>query len=397
MLRDRAAARGKLIFLVTEDWYFWSHRLPVARAARDVGFEIIVATRVRDHGERIRGEGFRLHELPWRRRGDGILGATRAIIAIAALYRRERPDVVHHVALKPVLFGAIACRLAFPRAGARPGVPGVPGVIAAVTGLGAGLATSTMLVGLGRRLLQQALRLAARGGRVIVQNPEDGTALTRLGVDAGRITLIRGSGVDTDHFAALPRPAGSIVTIAFVSRMLRSKGVLDAVEAVRRLRERGVAVELVLAGPADLDNRDSLDEARLQRLAAQPGIEWLGPVDDVRAVWRRAAIAVLPSTYGEGVPKALIEAAACARPIVTTDMPGCRDIVHDGETGVLVPPHDIAALTEALGALARDPARREAMGRAGRALVEREFGEAGVARQTLALYEAVMRERASRS
>ena len=128
-------------------------------------------------------------------------------------------------------------------------------------------------------------------------------------------------------------------------------------------------------------------------LTAEPGVEWLGRVEDVRAVWRRAAVAVLPSTYGEGIPKALIEAAACGRAIVAADMPGCREVVRAGETGLLVPPHDIAGLAEALSALARDPARRQAMGRAGRALVEREFGEAGVARQTLALYRAVLRER----
>src|SRR5207247_6613100 len=140
------------------------------------------------------------------------------------------------------------------------------------------------------------------------------------------------------------------------------------------------------------DSRASLSEAELSELAAEPGVEWLGRVDDVRTVWRRAAIAVLPSTYGEGVPKALIEAAACARAIVATDMPGCREVVRAGETGLLVPPHDIGALADALAALVRDPARRQAMGRAGRALAEREFGEAEVARQTIALYHAALRE-----
>ncbi len=380
-------ARPKLLFLVTEDWYFWSHRLPVARAARAAGFEIVVATRVQDHAERIRAEGFRLCPLPWRRRGDGIVGIVRAVAAIAALYRRERPDIVHHVALKPVLFGGIAARLAFARGAGR------PAQIAAVTGLGSGLASTSRLAGLGQLALGWAVRCATEGGRVIVQNPEDGAALAGLGIASARIVLIRGSGVDTSHFAPLPDPPGTTVTVALVARMLRSKGVLDAVAAVRRLRARGLAVELVLAGPTDPDNRDSLSEAALSAFAAEPGVEWVGRVEDVRAVWRRAAIAVLPSTYGEGVPKALLEAAACARAIVAADMPGCREVVWAGETGLLVMPHDIAGLAEALAALVRDPARRQAMGRAGRALVEREFGEEGVARQTLALYHAVLRER----
>lgn len=383
-----ATARPKLLFLVTEDWYFWSHRLPVARAARDAGFEVVVATRVEGHGERIRAEGFRLCPLPWRRR-EGVLGSLRALAALAALYRRERPDIVHHVALKPVLFGALAAWLALPRGS------GSPALIAAVTGLGSGLQPASRLARLVRPALGWAVARAAAGGQVIVQNPEDGALLAGLGIASSRIVLIRGSGVDTAHFAPLPEPPGPVVTVALVARMLRSKGVLDAVAAVRLLRARGVAIELLLAGPTDPDNRDSLDTSALAALAAEPGVGWLGRVEDVRTVWRRAALALLPSTYGEGVPKALIEAAACARPIVATDMPGCREVVRAGESGLLVPPHDIGALAEALAALARDPPRRRAMGHAGRALVEREFGDDEVARSTLALYRAALRERAA--
>ncbi|HTT78816.1 MAG TPA: glycosyltransferase family 4 protein, partial [Stellaceae bacterium] len=372
----------KLCFLVTEDWYFCSHRLPVARAARDAGFEVLVATRVRDHGDAIRDEGFRLCSLPWRRRGDGPLGAARALGAIAALYRRERPDLVHHVALKPVLFGGLALRLAFPHGTSR------PASIVAITGFGSEFAASSGSARAKRAVLGRALRRLA-GDRIIVQNPEDGAALAAAGVAPARLALIRGSGVDTGHFVPLPDPDGPEVTVALVARMLRSKGVLDAVAAVRRLRDSGLAVGLLLVGPTDPDNRDSLGERDLARIAASPGIRWLGRVADVREVWVRAAIAVLPSTYGEGVPKALIEAAACARPIVTADMPGCRDIVRHGVTGLLAPPGDTAALAAGLARLAADPAERRAMGLAGRALVEREFGEERVARDTLALYQAV--------
>ena len=378
--------RPKLLLLVTEDWYFWSHRLPVARAARDAGFEVVVATRVQAHGEQIRAEGFRLCPLAWRRRGDGVFNTLRALFQIAVLYRRERPEIVHLVALKPVLFGGIAARLAVGRGTGR------PAQIAAVTGLGSGLLPASHFARLVRPALGRAVRYAVRDGRVIVQNPEDGAALARFGIARERIALIRGSGVDIEHFAPLPAPPGPAVTVALVARMLRSKGIPDAVAAVRRLRAQGLAIELVLAGPTDPDNRDSFSEAELSALTAEPGVEWLGRVEDVRAVWRRAAVAVLPSTYGEGVPKALLEAAASGRPIVATDMPGCREVVRAGESGLLVPPHDVGALAEALAALAGDPARRQAMGRAGRALVEQEFGEAAVARQTLALYHAALRE-----
>ncbi len=182
--------------------------------------------------------------------------------------------------------------------------------------------------------------------------------------------------------------------------MLRSKGVLDAVAAVRRLRAEGLPVELMLAGPTDPDNPDSLDDRALAALASQPGVTWLGRVEDVREVWAEAAIAVLPTTYGEGLPKSLLEAASCGRAIIASDMPGCREIVQSGrlgeepgdETGLLVPPGDVTALCQAIAALARDPGRRSAMGRAGRLLVEREFAEERIAAQTLGVYEKALDE-----
>ena len=387
-----AARRPKLLFLVTEDWYFCSHRLPAARAARAAGFEVVVATRVRAHGDRICDEGFALRPIGWRRRGDGLVGAGRAISEIAGLYRAERPDLVHHIALKPVLFGAIALRRAFP------GREGAPVAIDSIMGLGSRFSAASFAARLRRPSLGIAVRLAAgrERGWVIVQNPEDRDALTTLGIAPQRIVMIRGSGVDCDHFRALPDPDATTVTVALVSRMLRAKGVLDAAAAIGVLRGRGIAVELLLAGPTDPDNSGSLTPETLNALgAADHGIEWLGPIADVRAVWRRAAIAVLPSTYGEGLPKALLEAAACARPIIASDVPGCREIVRSGETGLLVPPRDIQGLADAIAALAGDPMRRKAMGRAGRALVERDFAEEIVARETLAVYDAALRERAA--
>jgi glycosyltransferase involved in cell wall biosynthesis len=391
----RSAARGaregegrpKLVFLVTEDWYFCSHRLPVARAARDAGFAVIVVTRVGTRGGDIRAEGFGLYPLPWRRRGDGLSGHLRAIAAIARLYRTLRPDIVHHVALKPVLFGHLGRRLGFPLGGG-------PLAVDALMGLGSGFSATGGAAALRRLLLRQAL-CAALGGRsshVVVQNPEDGAAVARLGVERRRIALIRGSGVDTRHFLPLPEPEGEPVRVALVARMLRQKGVLEAAAAVRRLRQEGLAVELVLAGPTDPDNPDSLDAAALSALAAEPGVGWLGPVADVRAVWRQAAIAVLPSSYGEGLPKTLLEAAACARPIVAADVPGCREAVRPGATGFLVPPRDEGALADAIRRLAVDPALRRRLGQAARALAERDFAEEIVAAETVALYRAVIAE-----
>jgi glycosyltransferase involved in cell wall biosynthesis len=383
-----SSRRPKLLFLTTEDWYFCSHRLPVARAARDAGFEILVATRVRAHGAEIRREGFALFPLAWRRRGDGPSGAIRAIAAIIRLYRRERPDIVHHIALKPVLFGGLARRFGFL------GAAGGPAVVASVMGLGSGFSATDRVARLRRPALRLALRIVVGGnrGRVIVQNREDGAALAGCGVDRRRIALIRGSGIDVRHFRPLPEPSGDTVRVALVARMLRQKGVLAAAAAIRLLRARGLPVELLLAGPTDPDNPGSLSAETLLSLGAEPGVTWLGPVADIREVWRRAAIAVLPSTYGEGLPKALLEAAACARPIVATDMPGCREVVRPGETGILVPPDDEAELAEAIMTLATDAAQRRRLGRAGRALAEREFAEDIVAAGTLAVYRSLLAE-----
>jgi glycosyltransferase involved in cell wall biosynthesis len=292
-----------------------------------------------------------------------------------------------------VVFGGIA------RRGAFAGAPARPAVIDSVMGLGSGFShTGGFAAKFRRPWLSLGLRVAAGKGQswVVVQNPEDRDALMRLGIERSRIAMIRGSGVDPDRFAPLPQPQCETVTVALVSRMLRAKGVLEAAAAIRLLRARGIAVELLLAGPTDPDNRDSLTVEALSALAAEPGIEWLGPVADVRTVWRRAAIALLPSTYGEGVPKVLLEAAACARPIVATNVPGCREVVRTGETGILVAPHEVEALAEAIAVLAGDPARRAAMGRAGRALVERDFAEHIIAEGTLAVYRAALEERATR-
>jgi glycosyltransferase involved in cell wall biosynthesis len=333
-----------------------------------------------------------LRPIGWRRRGDGLVGAGRAISEIARLYRAEEPDLVHHIALKPVVFGGIALRRAFP------GPEGAPVAINSIMGLGSRFSSASFAARLRRPSLGLALRLAAgrKQGCVIVQNPEDRDALMTLGVAARQIVMIRGSGVDCDHFRPLPDPDAATVTVALVSRMLRDKGVLDAVAAIRLLRRRGLRVELLLAGPTDPDNRGTLTAETLVSLTSDAGIEWLGPVADVRAVWRRAAIAALPSTYGEGVPKALLEAAACARPVIASDVPGCREIVRPGETGLLVAPRDIEALAGAIAVLAGDPVRRQAMGRAARALVERDFAEEIVARETLALYDAALRERTAK-
>jgi len=371
-------APATIVYLVTEDWYFWSHRLPLARAARAAGATVIIATRVGTLGAAMEQEGFRVVRLPWRRRSNHPLNEVRALRAITALYRRERPDLVHHVAIKPVVYGGIAARLA-----------GTPTQVNAIAGLGY-LETSRQLrARLLRPVFQAVLRTAWRGGaHAIVQNPEDAEALARSGlVDAARIHTIRGSGVDVARFTPRPEPAAppARVRATFVGRLLWSKGIRELVDAARFLHERGAPVDVHLVGDPDRENPESVPEALLREWIANGLVTWQPWTDDVPAVWRDANIAVLPS-YREGLPKALLEAAACARAIVASDVPGCREIARDGVNAVLVPARESRALADAIERLARDAPLRARMGAVGRDLVEREFAESIVVEQTLDLY-----------
>jgi len=374
------SAPPRLLYLVTEDWYFCSHRLPVARAARDAGAEVIVATRVNVHGDPIRAEGFRLVPLRWRRGSHAPGAELTAIAEIVRLYARERPDLVHHVALKPVIYGSVAATLT-----------GMPHTVNALTGLGALFIGSSgktrALGGLARLALRPLLNRA--GGRVVLQNEDDRRLLESRGLlRHDRVSLIRGSGVDTRRFAPAPEPEGPPVAV-LVARMLRDKGVGEFVAAARILKQRGVPVRMLLAGPTDPDNPAALDEAGLLQWTAEGIVEWLGPVADMPSLWARSHLAVLPS-YREGLPKALLEAAACGRPMVATDVPGCREIVHHEETGLLVPAKDAAALAEAIARLAGDAELRRRLGARARAVAEAEFSEEIVVRGTLALYRELL-------
>jgi glycosyltransferase involved in cell wall biosynthesis len=367
-----------VLYLVTEDWYFWSHRLAIARAVRDSGVRVIVATRVRDFGERIRAEGFELHSLPWRRRGDGLFGGLCALVAIIRLYIAKRPGLVHHVGLKPVVFGSFAAFVAR-----------VPRQINMLAGLGFVFVSPTILALVQRSLILLALEAFVNRGssEVIIQNREDGEELSQRGaIDARRLRLIAGSGVDIARFSFAPEPLASPIVIAMVSRMLRYKGVTILVEAAREIRKRGLSIRILLVGPVDADNPSSLREAELRAWHNEGIIEWLGPTDDVPAVWARAHIAVFPSMYREGVPKTVLEAAACGRPVITTDIPGCRDIVDDGRNGLLVPPGDAKRLAAAMITLAENPALRASMGREGRRKVELLFSERSIVAQTMRIY-----------
>lgn len=368
----------KLVYLVSEDWYFISHRLPMARAARDAGYEVHVATRVVACGEQIEREGFVLHPIPWRRGSINPLPILATARAVRRLYREIKPDIAHHVAFAPAVLGSLAA-LGLPMR-----------KLNALAGLGFVFTSGTAKARLLRPFARHVLKflLTRPGTTVLVQNPDDRAMVSRLGIADAHIALIPGSGVDTDVLTPLPEPDGPF-TVGFVGRLLYDKGVQVLVRAQELLRERGARVRVILAGAPDPSNPASIPDDILQRWRQMEGLSLPGHVSDVRAIWAQAHVAALPSRR-EGLPKSLLEAAACGRALIATDVPGCREIARPGVDGLLVPADDATALADAIEHLMRDRDLRLLYARNARQIVVDEFSSAHIAKAIVALYARLL-------
>jgi glycosyltransferase involved in cell wall biosynthesis len=366
--------KPRLLYVVSEDWYFISHRLPMARAARDMGCEVHVATRVVDGASAIEAEGFKLHAIPFTRGRIAILSALRTVFALRRIHRDIKPLLAHHVALQSSVLGSLAA------IGRR------TALVNALTGFGFTFISSSIKARLLRPFVVFLLRfLSMRDKNVaLVQNPDDREALLSLGITANHIALIPGSGVDVDQLRPLPEPAG-IPTVAFVGRLLEDKGIRTLVAAIKLLHRGGFEVNLLVAGDRDPANPSSVDAAELATWMREPGIHWAGHVDEIAQVWAQAHIAILPSRR-EGLPKALLEAAACGRPMIATDVPGCREIVIAGETGLLVPFENEIALADAIRQLVDSPDLRKRYGAAARRLVVEKFSANAIGQLIVQLY-----------
>jgi glycosyltransferase involved in cell wall biosynthesis len=369
----------RIIYLVTEDWYFISHRLPMARAARAAGCEVHVATRVDRHGAAIAAEGFQLHPISWQRGSLSPRDFIRVLREVRRVYRELKPDLAHHVALPAIVVGSLAAA----------GLPTI--CLNAMTGLGTVFISDAPKMRVARMALRPALRalLSRPRSAALVQNLDDHALVEKLGAPAKRIALVRGSGVDTDVLRPLPEPGGP-VTIAFVGRLLASKGIRALVEAHTRLIASGQEIRLLIAGLPDPANPGTIDADEIKRWRRQTNLSYLGFVEDIAALWARAHIAVLPS-HREGLPLTLLEAAACARPLIATDVPGCREIARHNLNAFLVPLGDVGALAGAIEHLASDADLRRRFGQASRRLVEQEFSSKRIGRDTVALYQQLLR------
>ena len=371
--------RIRLLYLITEDWYFWSHRVDLARAARNAGYDVIVATRVTDHGDRIQGEGFQLEPLELVRRSRNLFREVAAIVELVRLYRRVKPDVVHHVALKPILYGSLAAWLTR-----------VPAVINAFAGLGYTFMDER------NRLLRWCMKTALKmvlgfdQSVVLVQNRDDQDRLTGEGVvPISQMRVIAGSGIDVAMYPLQPQPSG-IPVVVLPARMLWDKGVGEFVEAARRLKEKDVHARFILVGRRDEHNPAAIPEIRLNGWVKEGVVEWWGHREDMPVVYAAAMLVVLPS-YREGLPKVLLEAAACGKALVATDVPGCREIVRDRFNGLLVSPRDPVALAAAIEELLSDQEAREVMGQRGRNRVIAEWSCPQITKQVLGLYDDLVK------
>lgn len=368
--------------IVNDPAFFISHRLAVAEGARKAGYKVHIASMNGDAVKAVEAKGFVHHVLPLSRSGSNPIRELIALFSIWRLLWRTRPDILHLVTIKPVIYGGIAARMA-----------PVKGVVAAVSGLGFVFLLQGFRAALLRKVICFFYRcaLGKKNLRVIFQNSDDRNLLTGLGVlEPAKVELIRGSGVDIDQYPYCPEPQAPIPIVCLAARLLRDKGVLEFVEAATILRARGVKARFQLIGAIDPGNPATITEAEVAVWREAGLIEILGHRNDIAALFASAHVVTLPS-YREGLPKVLLEAAACGRAVVTTDVPGCRDAIDPDVTGLLVPVRNAVALADGLQLLISDAGLRQRMGAAGRILAEREFNLEKVVQQHLDIYSKLER------
>lgn len=373
----------KIAFVVTEDWFFVSHFLPMARAAREMGLDVVVVTRVRDHASTIEATGARVRPVEAERRTLHPRALVRAVRETCMILRDEAPDVVHCIALKSILTGGAAARAA-----------GISARVYAPTGLGLIGARRDLNGRLGRLTLRALLRGPLRSRRTVFlfENKDDPLA---LGFDPSddACRFVGGAGIDPLALPIQPPLEAGPLRLALVARMLWSKGVDVAVEAVTRAREAGAQVELDLYGAPDPSNPRSIAPETLEDWSKRPGILYQGPTQDVVSVWARHDAAVLPSRGGEGLPRTLLEAAACGRLNLTTDVPGCRSFVRDGIDGIVHPVDDVDAMARSIVELASSRERVHQMGSAAAARVRDGYTEQDVMTAVTRLYHDLLSRR----
>jgi glycosyltransferase involved in cell wall biosynthesis len=368
----------KILYIVNEPWFFLSHRLPIALAAKEQGYEVHVATRAGAAVQEIIENGFIHHKITLSRNSSSIPGELNSLLAIRRLINKVKPDVLHLVTIKPVLYGGIASRFT-----------SVKKVVAAVSGLGTLFLAQGIKADLKRKVGIGLYSLALRSKKttVILQNPDDKQLLIDLkAVKVEQTKLIRGSGIDLSAFKAFSESLTGVPVVTFAARLLFDKGLAEYIDAIKILNKKGVIANYQIIGDLDSGNSTSATVKDVEEWQSIANLKVLGYQKDMAKVFRDSNIIVLPS-YREGLPKVLIEAAACGRAVITTDVPGCRDAIEKNKTGLLVRAKESQDLANAIERLVTDSKLRVKMGIAGRQLAEREFAIEKVVEQHLSIYQ----------
>lgn len=369
----------KILFVISDDVYLISHRLSLIQSCIAAGYCVSTLVKITDPHlkEKIEKVGCTVFDVGYRSKGIAFFGNIKLIVKLIRYFNRIKPDVVHAFSIRMVLLSTIGFYFSK-----------IPKFIGTITGMGNLETSQSVITTLIKNKIYKLFHLlfSSKNTYLIVQNRDDYEFAKQQLIDKKRLTMIRGSGVDIDFFTLQPEPSEpEKVVIAFVSRMLKDKGVHESIDAIKILAKKYPYIQLQLVGDIFLENPLSLTTAQMTTLSDHPNIVWLGHQQDIVAIWKNAHIALLPS-YREGLPKSLLEAAACARPIVTTDVPGCREIVIDHINGFLVLPKSAIAIADALEKLIIDSALRKKLGFAGRALVEKQFSNAIVNKEILDFY-----------
>lgn len=380
----------KVLLFANTDWYLFNFRRSLALALREAGHGVLMVSPPGPYGENLRELGLSWVPAPMDRRSLNPLRELALLDWLRRLIRAEGVDLVHGFTIKCAVYGSLAGRMA-----------GVPARVSAVAGMGYVFTSTDVKARLLRPVVRLLLRLALGGdrARLILQNPDDVELFRQARLVATRhVRLIRGSGVDCARFFPVEarEPASPCPRVLLPSRLLWDKGVAEYVSAARTLRAQGHAVEFLLAGEPDPGNPASVPRPQVEQWVREGVVTWLGHVADMAALYRSVDIVVLPS-YREGLPKGLIEAAACALALVTTDVPGCREVVTHGVNGLLAPARDAAALAATIAKLLDDPKLRRALGARARERALAEFDERIVIASTLQVYEELVPARHGRT
>lgn len=374
--------KKKLFIVVNQDWFFLSHRLPIGMAAKEAGYDVTIVSEDTGVSDKIIEAGLKTINLPINKAGTNIKDEIKTFFFLYKLFRREKPDIVHLVGLKTMLWGSLACRLA-----------GVKAMVSAVCGLGV-LFDEEHAHSFMTRSILKVLRLTHKKKRlaVIFQNNDDKAIFLNAKImKEEQCAFTNGSGINLQNYDYTPEPTDGLIKIIFTARMVEDKGTLILIDAAKKLEaEYKGKVQFLLCGGLDT-NPNGITKEMLESRCDGEYIQWLGHRKDVLELLKQSHIMAFPSWYREGLPKSVIEAEAIGRPVVTTDSVGCRDTVVDGKNGYMIPIKDSDALAMALKKLIDNPELRQTMGKNAREFAVSKFDINDVVKVHMDVYDNILK------